>query len=139
MTKEQFIENFQLLLVHLRDITEQYCFNDLSKNFQFILEPSERSFSDHLNDEEKDYLKLWNKLENTELSFDQVTELFYKNGKTPKWADCSVCLSTPDKTIVRIFFSRQFRTEEEIYYLDRGTGPFKALVEQTQRTNKSGC
>ena len=129
MTKEKFIENFKLLLVHLREVTEKLCINEISENYVFVLEPSERNVSEHLSDEENEYLKTWNELEDKEITFEKVIELFYKNGKTPKWADCSVYLSTPDKTVVKIYFSRQFKQEEEIYYLERGTGPFKALVK----------
>lgn len=128
MTKEKFIENFKLLLVHLRDLMEEFCFNDISENYKFVLEPSERNVSGHLTKDENEYLKTWNKLENKEISFEQVIELLYKNGKTPKWADCNIKSSTLDKTVVKIFFSRQFRDESEIYYLERGTGPFKAVV-----------
>ncbi|GEM55056.1 hypothetical protein B0A58_10120 [Flavobacterium branchiophilum NBRC 15030 = ATCC 35035] len=128
MTKEKFIENFKLLLVHLRDVTENFCFNEISENYRFILEPSERITSQHLTEDENKYMKTWNKLENKEMTFDQVVELFYKNGKTPKWADCNVYLSTSEKTVVKIFFSRQFKEKSEIYYLERGTAPFKAVV-----------
>ena len=65
-----------------------------------------------------------NKLENIEITFDQIVDLFYKNGKSPKWADYNVYLSTSEKTVVKIYFSRQFKEEKEIYYLERGTGPF---------------
>jgi hypothetical protein len=92
------------------------------------LEPSDRKASGHLATTENDYLKIWNRLENKQISFDKVVELFYKEGKTPKWADCNVYYSTSDLTVVKIFFSRQFRDDKETYYLDRGTGPFKALV-----------
>ena len=128
MTKEKFIDHFKLLLVHLRELTENFCFNEISENYTFILEPSERSSSQHLTEEENEYLKSWNKLENKEITFDQVVDLFYKNGKTPKWADCNVYLSTLEKTVVKIYFSRQFKEEKEIYYLESGTGPFKAIV-----------
>lgn len=128
MTKEIFIQNFKLLLVHLKDITEELCSNQLSENYKFILEPSQRNVSTHLSEIENRYFEVWNKLENTEISFDEVVDLFYKNGTTPKWADCNVYLSTSDKTVVKIFFSRQFKDDAEIYYLERGTAPFKALV-----------
>ena len=57
-----------------------------------------------------------------------MVDLLYRDGKTTKWADCTVYYSSKELTVVHIFFSRQFRTEEAIYYLDRGTGPFKAMV-----------
>lgn len=128
MTKEIFIQNFKLLLVHLKDITEELCSNQLSENYKFILEPSQRNVSTHLSEIENSYLEVWNKLENAEISFYEVVDLFYRNGTTPKWADCYVYLSTSDKTVVKIFFSRQFKEDAEIYYLERGTAPFKAVV-----------
>jgi ribosomal protein S8 len=136
MTKEKFIEHFKLLLVHLREVTEKFCFNAISENYTFILEPSERTSSQHLTKEENEYLKIWNKLENKEINFDQVVDLFYKNGKTPKWADCTINLSTSEKTVVKIYFSRQFKDEKEIYYLERGTGPFKAVVNTSSQNVK---
>jgi hypothetical protein len=128
MDKEIFIQNFKLLLVQLNDLTNQFCHNDLSTNYKFILEPSERTKSKHLTNNENNYLKTWNKLKDKQISFDQVVSLFYKEGKTPKWADCNIHYSNSNLTVVKIFFSRQFKDEKEIYYLERGTGPFKAVV-----------
>jgi len=129
MDRQTFIGNFKLLLVHLKDWTSQNCFNELSDNYKFILKPSERTTSDHLTDKENDYLKIWNSLRDKQLSFDQVVDLFYRDGKTPKWVDSYIISSTKDLTVVRLLFSREFRTENEIYYLDWGTGPFKAVVQ----------
>jgi hypothetical protein len=129
MDRQTFIGNFKLLLVHLKDWTSQNCFNELSDNYKFILEPSERTKSPHLTEKENGYLRIWNSLRDKQLSFDQVVDLFYQDGKTPKWVDSSVIYSTQDLTVVRLLFSREFRTEDGTYYLDRGTGPFKAVVQ----------
>ncbi|WP_166926351.1 hypothetical protein [Flavobacterium poyangense] len=137
MKKEKFIENFKLLLVDLHNLTEQFCFNKISKNYTFVLEPNERSVSKHLTEDENEYLKTWNELQNVEISFDKVVDLLYKNGKTPKWADCYVYLSNSKKTVIKIYFSRQFKQEEEIYYLERGTGPFKAVVNTSSQNVKN--
>lgn len=128
MEKSTFINNFRLLLIHLDNLTQELSVNKLSTNYTFILEPSDRSTSNHLTTEENEYLKSWNKLLDKQLTFDQVVELLFKDGKTPKWADCSVYYSTADLTVVKILFSRQFRDEKEIYYMGRGTGPFKPVV-----------
>jgi hypothetical protein len=128
MDKETFKNNFRLLLTHLDKVTRGLCLNDLSTNYKFILEPSEWTTSSHLTTEENENLKTLKKFKNKQITFDQVVELLFKNGTTPKWADCNVYYSTPDLTVVKIFFSRQFRDEREIYYLDSGTGPFKAVV-----------
>lgn len=128
MDKQTFINHFKLLLIHLHDLTSQCCFNELSRNYQFILQPSERTFSDHLTEREKCYLKVWNKLEGKQLSFEQVVAQFYQDNQTPKWVDSSVYFSTPHLTVVHLFLSREFRNEDEVYYLERGTGPFKAVV-----------
>jgi hypothetical protein len=128
MDKQTFINHFKLLLVHLHDFTSQLCYNELSRNYTFILQPSDRSFSDHLTEKEKRYLKAWNKLKGKQLSFDEVVEQLYQDNQTPKWVDSSVYFSTPNLTVVHLFFSREFRDEDEVYYLDRGTGPFKAVV-----------
>jgi hypothetical protein len=50
MTKEKLIENFNLLLVHLREVTEKLCFNEISENYTFILEPNERNNSELLKE-----------------------------------------------------------------------------------------
>ena len=128
MDRQTFIKHFNLLLVHLHDWTSQNCFNQLSDNYKFILEPSDWTISDHLTTTENSYLKVWNKFKDKQISFDQVVDLFYQNNKTPKWVDSSIYYSTPNLTIVHLFFSREFRDENEIYYLERGTGPFKAVV-----------
>jgi hypothetical protein len=128
MNKETFIQNFKLVLVHLQSHTAELCFNEFSANYKFIIEPSERTISDHLTKTENGYLKTWNKLTNKQISFEQAIELFYRDGKAPKWADCTIYHSSKDVTVVHIFFSREFVTEEEVYYLDLGTGPFKAMV-----------
>ncbi len=128
MDRQTFIDHFKLLLVHLDDWTSQNCFNKLSDNYQFIIEPSERTVSGHLTEKENGYLKIWNKLQGRQISFDQVVDLLYQDNKTPKWVDSSIYYSTPSLTVVHLFFSREFRDENEVYYLDRGTGPFKAVV-----------
>jgi hypothetical protein len=128
MDRQTFIDHFKLLLVHLHDWTSQNCFNELSDNYKFIIEPSERTVSDHLTEKENGYLKVWNKLQGRQISFHQVVDLFYQDDKTPKWVDSSIYFSTPNLTVVHLFFSREFREENEVYYLDRGTGPFKAVV-----------
>jgi hypothetical protein len=87
---------------------------------------------------EKDYLTIWNRLANKQITFNEVVNLFYKDGKTPKWADCSVYYSTGDLTVIKIFFSREFREENEIYYLERGTGPFKPVVTTPFDYSKNG-
>ena len=128
MDKQTFIDRFKLLLVHLQDLTSQICFNELSDNYKFIIEPSERTVSGHLTKKENDNLKVWNKLQSRQISFEQVVDLFYQDNKTPKWVDSSIYFSTPNLTVVHLFFSREFRYENEIYYLERETGPFKAVV-----------
>ncbi len=128
MDRQTFINHFKLLFVQLLDWTSQNCYNKLSENYKFIIEPSERTISDHLTDKENSYLTTWNQLRDKQLSFDQVVDLFYKEEHVPKWIDSSIYFSTRKVTVVHLFFSRQFRDENEIYYLDRGTGPFKAVV-----------
>ncbi len=138
MDKQTFINNFRLLLTHLDELTRQMCTNDLATNYKFILEPSDRGSSDHLTAGEKDYLTIWNRLANKQITFNEVVNLFYKDGKTPKWADCSVYYSTGDLTVIKIFFSREFRDENETYYLEKGTGPFKPLVTTPFDYSKTG-
>ena len=128
MDRQTFIDHFKLLLVHLHDWTSQNCFNELSDKYKFIIEPSEKSISPHLTAKERGYIKVWNKLKDKQISFDQVVDLFYRDNKTPKWVDSSVYFTTQNLTVVHLLFSREFREEDEVYYLERGTGPFKAVV-----------
>ena len=58
MDKNTFINNFQLLLTHLNDLTRQLCVNDLSTHYKFILEPSDRKTSNHLTKAERLYKNL---------------------------------------------------------------------------------
>lgn len=138
MNKETFVNNFRLMLTHLDDLTRQFCINNLSTNYKFLLEPSDRNASNHLTETEKEYLKLWNRLENKQITFDNVVDLLYKDGKTPKWADCNVYYSTCDLTVIKIHFSRQFKDEKGIYYLERGTGPFKEFVATPYDYSQNG-
>ncbi len=128
MEKQQFIDNFKLLLVQINSLTSEYCFNELSNNYKFIIEPSQQEISNHLSEFENGFVKKWKTLQGKQLTFDEVVDLFHQHNKTPKWVDCSVYYSTSEITIVHLFFSRKFRDESEIYYLEWGTGPFKALV-----------
>ncbi|WP_419699678.1 hypothetical protein [Mucilaginibacter sp. NFX135] len=125
MDKQTFIEHFKLLLTHLKDWTSQNCFNELSDNYAFILDSNEW---DIITNAENEHVKGWSELQNKQLSFEQIIDLFYQDGKTPKWVDCNVYYSTPDITVVDLFFSDEFKDESEIYYMERGTGPFKAVV-----------
>ena len=136
MNRNTFVEHFKLLLVHLKALTNENCFNELSDNYRFIIEPSERRESEHLTEMENELIETWNSLKNRQLSFDAVVELFYQDSKTPKWIDCTVYYSSGKLTIVHLFFSRQFRDEREIYYLDMGTGPFKAQVSMPPDNRK---
>jgi hypothetical protein len=129
LNKQEFINNFKRVLVELDKFTRKYFYNDLSFNYKFIIQPSARTISDHLTETENDYLKKWNELEEKQISFEEVVELFYQENKMPKWVDCHIYYSSADLTIIHLLFSRQFRNEAELYYLDRGTGPFKALVK----------
>ena len=128
MDKQTFIAHFKLLLTHLKDWTSQNCFNELSDNYVFILEPNQLDVSDDLTDIENGYLKVWNELQGKQISFEEIVDLFYRDGKTPKWIDSCVYYSTPDITVVDLYFSVEFKDENEIYYMERGTGPFKAVV-----------
>jgi hypothetical protein len=55
MGRQTFIDHFKLLLVHLHDWTSQNCFNELSNNYKFTIETSERTVSDHLTEKESGY------------------------------------------------------------------------------------
>jgi hypothetical protein len=128
MTQQKFIQNFSVLVSSLYELTEAYCHNPLSPVPVFLIEPSTYVTSDHLTAEENSYLKTWHKLKNKTLCFDEVVELLYRNGKVPLWANCTVYHAAKNKTVIKILFSRRFRSGDAVYYLDQGTGPFKAQV-----------
>ncbi|MDA3615700.1 hypothetical protein [Polluticaenibacter yanchengensis] len=128
MDRETFIEHFKLLLVHLKDWTNENCFNEISDNYRFVIEPCESRERDYFTERENSLIETWNNLKNIQLSFDTVVALFYRDNTTPKWVDCTVYYSSNQVTVVHMLFSCEFRDESEIYYLDRGTGPFKAQV-----------
>lgn len=119
MEKEKFVHNFKELLGQLRYVTRLYCNNRLSDNYKFILDP---------NITGNEYIPAWINFRSKWASFERVVDLLYKDGKVPMWADCNIYYSTDKVTVVRIVSSHQFKDEDEIYYLERGTGPFKALV-----------
>jgi hypothetical protein len=132
MDKETFVAHFKLLLIKLHDHTANLCYNALSKNYTFILEPCGRVADAHLTPNELIYLAAFNKVKDKELLFDDVISLLYKNGTTTKWADCTIYRASSKKTVVKILFAREFADASQIYYLDMGTGPFKAMVALPQ-------
>jgi len=128
MNKQIFIEHLGCLIRNLEKLSLEYCTNDLSKNFKFILEPSGRETSEHLTPEENGYMATWNSIADQEMTFDEVVDLLCKDRKTTMWADCHIVHADAQATVVKITFSRRFRDGSDIYYMDWGTGPFKALM-----------
>jgi len=128
MEKEKFSHNFTSAIAFLIDFTKQYCFNELSKNYKFIITPNSRNVSDHLNVEEKNKLEQLNKFQNRLLSQSEATDLLFQKGKVPLWINIAVRESKPDITVIDLFCSRRFRTEDELNHVADQYPPFHPLV-----------
>jgi hypothetical protein len=128
MDIDTFIDHFTLVLVHLNSFTSQLCFNELSTNYSFLLDEDGWSVGEEFTDEENNFIIACQQYRGQNLTFQQIVDLLYSKHKCVKWANCQVYSSTLDKTVVKIEFSKEFVDECEVYYLERGTGPFKAVV-----------
>lgn len=90
MTRQNFIHNFNNLISSLYELTAAHCHNQLSPNYTFLIAPGDYNTSNHLTAEENSYLNTWCKVKNKKISFNEVAELLYINGKMPLWADCTI-------------------------------------------------
>lgn len=128
MDASKFKQHLDNSLKLLLDITRQHCYNDISENFSFIIEPSGRDFHDGLNDFEKDNLIVLNKYADNHLTADQVINLLCHDGKVPLWINTTVYESKHNLSVIRLLCSRRLRHDNELFYAAVKYPPFNVLV-----------
>ena len=122
---KQHLDNSLKLLV---DLTRQHCYNNISENFKFIIQPSGTDFHDGLNDYEKNNLLLLNKYQDTHLTLDQVSNLLCHDNKVPLWINTTVYESKNDLTIIHLLCSRRLRSDNDLFYQAVKYPPFEVQV-----------
>ncbi|MFL9483855.1 hypothetical protein ACI6Q2_13845 [Chitinophagaceae bacterium LWZ2-11] len=125
LTFRQRLDNSLKLLLN---ITRQYCYNDISDNFKFIIEPSGTDFHHDLNDYEKKNLTILNQLGDSLLSVEQIIDLLYHNNKVPLWINTTVYESKKDLTVIHLLCSRRLRHDNELFHQAVKYPPFNILV-----------
>jgi hypothetical protein len=123
-----FKENLDKSLKLLVDITSQNCYNNISENFKFIIQPSGQDFHNGLNDYEKNNLVHLNKFLEKHLTLDQAISLLYHDNKVPLWINTTVYECKSDLTIIHLFCSRRLRSDEDLFYQAVKYPPFNVLV-----------
>ena len=122
---KEHLDNSLKLLV---DITRQHCYNNISDNFKFLIQPSRSDFHNGLNDYEKNNLVRLNKFLDKHLSIEQVIDLLYHDNKVPLWINTTVYESKNDLTVIHLFCSRRLRSDKELFHKAVKFPPFNVLV-----------
>lgn len=122
--KSHLDNSIQLLL----ELTQEYCYNDLSENFSFLIEPSGRDFHNGLTTFEKEHLITLNRFANRLLTSDEVLGLLYCDNKVPLWINMTIYESRKNKTVIHLFCSRRLRHDNELFYKAVKYPPFNVLV-----------
>jgi hypothetical protein len=128
MDSSKFRQHFDNSLKLLLDITRQHCYNDLSKDFKFIIQPSGTDFHDGLDDYEKKNLINLNRFGDRLLTAEQVIALLCHNNKVPLWINTTVYESKKDLTVIHLFCSRRLRHDNELFHQAVKYPPFNVLV-----------
>jgi hypothetical protein len=129
MEKQKFKDHLIQATEKLMVFTKDYCFNDFSNNYKYLIVPNSRTIDpndEHLNEVEVKTLKTWNKYEGKSLSIDEVIDLFHHDNKVPVWINISVFESQSNQTIIELFCCRRLREEKELMH--QGLHPFHLQV-----------
>ena len=129
MDASKFRQHLDNSLKLLLDIARQYCYNDFSETFKFIIQPSGTDFHDGLNDFEKRKLTILNRYADKILTFDQVIDLLYHDNKVPLWINTTVYESKKGLTVIHLLCSRRLRHDNELFYGAVKYPPFNVLVQ----------
>ncbi len=127
MERSKFVKQFREATALIIDFTSNYCYNDLSESCEYLIVPSGRSQSDHLDELEREVLDEWNICENKGLSFEEVVNLLHHDNRVPLWINISVLESTSKKTRIELLCSRRLREEAEVMHQNE-IPPFHILV-----------
>jgi hypothetical protein len=128
MEPSKFRRHLDNSLRSLLDITRQLCYNEISENFKFLIQPSGREFHDGLNDFERKNLIRLNKYANKLLNIDQVVNLLCHENKVPLWINTTVYESKENLTVIHLLCSRRLRHDNELFYKAVEYPPFNVMV-----------
>lgn len=123
-----FRNHFDNALKLLLDITREHCYNDISDDFKFIIQPSGTDFHNGLNEYEKKNLTVLNRHKDKLLTAEQVITLLYHDDKVPLWINTTVYESKNDLTVIHLFCSRRLRHNNELFHRAVKYPPFNILV-----------
>jgi hypothetical protein len=128
MDTSTFRKQLDNSLILLLDITRQHCYNDISDNFKFIIQPSGTDIHDGLNDYEKKNLTILNQLGSRLLTSEQVIDLLCHDNKVSLWINTTIYESKRDLTVIHLFCSRRLRHDNELFHRAVKYPPFNILV-----------
>lgn len=116
MEKNRFVNQLKEATEATINFTSNYCSNNLSRDCEYLIVPSDRNTSGHLDAMELEVLKRWNVYENKALSFEKTINLLCHNNRVPLWINISVFESISKKTRIELLCSRRLREEKELMY-----------------------
>lgn len=128
MDKQEFQHRLIESTKKLIDFTSKLVKNSISNNVEYLIEPSSRLTSDHLNDDDLKRLRKINAVEGKYQYSEQVVNLLYDSGLVPLWIDMEVYKSSKKRTIVRLLCSRRFRNDSDLNYKVSKFPPFSIKV-----------
>jgi len=130
MDKEIFSRHLDEATKMVVELTKQYCFNDLSEQYRYVLTPNVRTVDpndEHLTKQEIAVLQKWNKQESQLLTVDQVVHLMHHDNKVPVWINMTIYEARKHITVVDLFCSRRLRAEQDLMHKPV-VPPFHMLV-----------
>lgn len=128
MNKEEFQYRLIESTKRLIDFTSNSVKNSISNNVEYLIEPSSRLISDHLNNDELKRLREINTLEGKHQPLTRTVDLLYDSGLVPLWIDMEVYKSSKKITIVRLLCSRRFRNDSDLNYKVSEYPPFSIKI-----------
>ena len=114
--------------MQLMELANDYCYNNLSKNLKFLIEPSGTENHPGMNEFEKRNLLVINRYHNKLLSEAQIIGLLFQENQVPSWINMTVYEFRTDMTVIHLLCSRRLRKENELYGEAVLYPPFNTLV-----------
>ncbi|MFZ6051533.1 hypothetical protein [Halocola ammonii] len=121
--RNRLVKSTEKLILLSQDLVS----NSLSGNTKFLIEPNDRTESEHLNEKEIQKLHEFNQLEGQLFDFDETSELLVDEGIVPLWVNSEIVHSTKERTVVKLICSRRLREEGELNNLVSEFPPFQPL------------
>jgi hypothetical protein len=128
MTQEKLRDNFEGATDSLIKLTREFCTNELSGNYRYILKPNQEAVDSHLDEKEISFLKQILKYRNVRLTKKEVTDLIWSDDKVPLWINTSVIASTDSLTTIELLISRRLRGDNDLNHKADKFPPFHLQV-----------